>query len=60
MNLPETLSQGVLIAWTVPVGSNKLKTSTEIISKEKNSEPNFTLWDIAFSFSVIFREQGMS
>jgi hypothetical protein len=52
MNRPETLSHGVLIAWTISVGTDRLSTRAAIISQEKNNEPNFTLRDIPFSFSA--------
>src|SRR5262245_49669786 len=43
MNRPETLSQGVLIAWAMPVGRAMLERSIVIVNKETNNECNLTL-----------------
>src|SRR5215211_5828866 len=50
MNRPETLSQGVLIAWAIPVGKARLESKIAITNKETNNECNVTLRVISFSF----------
>jgi hypothetical protein len=59
MNLPETLSQGVLIAWTGPEGKIRLRTSPASISPEKNNGTNLTRLDMACSFCVYLPQGGM-